>query len=263
MNTVSTQNQIQILVIEDEAVLAMYVSDLLENQGYEVVGTADNGREALTLYQQNRVDLVLCDINLKGDWDGIETIQNIIRFKPVPVIYMTAQTDKETVERAKQTYPAAYLTKPVRPDNLQIAVDLAIHNFVLRKVSASPDLGHKTTTTEKDHHSREAILKIEDKVFIKHNYQFVSINLDDILFLEADNTYTTLVTKSQKFALRLTLGNALNRLDFSDLVRVHRSFVVNIKKLKGFNEREMFIESFTIPLSQQYKEDFIGHFAFH
>ncbi|GAB3962880.1 hypothetical protein GCM10028805_64880 [Spirosoma harenae] len=263
MNTDTPKNQIHILVIEDEAVLAMYVSELLETQGYEVVGTADNGREALAIYQQNRVDLILCDINLKGDWDGIETIQRIVTFKPVPVIYLTAQTDKETVERAKNTYPAAYLTKPIRPDNLQIAVDLAIHTFVLRKVSASFEPTHKPATTEKDHHSREAILRIDDKVFIKHNYQFVSINLDDILFLEADNTYTTLVTKSQKFALRLTLGNALHRLDFNDLIRIHRSFVVNIKKLKGFNEREVFIDSFTIPLSQQYKEDFISHFAFH
>jgi DNA-binding LytR/AlgR family response regulator len=256
------ENLIQILVIEDEAVLAMYVSDLLEMQGYEVVGVADNGREALTIYQQNRVDLILCDINLKGDWDGIETIRRILTFKPVPVIYLTAQVDKETVDRAKETFPAAYLTKPIRPDNLQIAVDLAIHNFVLRRKPVVAEPETKTAIHDKDTHGREAILRIDDQVFIKHNYQFVRISLNDIITLEADNTHTTILTKNQKFTIRLTLGNTLDRLDFHSLVRVHRSFVVNVKHLKGFNEREVFVDTSTIPLGQQYKDDFMSHFQF-
>ena len=255
-------NRIQILVIEDEAVLAMYVSDLLELQGYDIVGMADNGREALTLYQQNRVDLILCDINLKGDWDGIETIRQILAFKPVPVIYLTAQADKETVERAKGTFPAAYLTKPIRPDNLRIAVDLAIHNFVLRRLPQAPEPTPKTVAQEKETHGREAILRIGDQVFIKHNYQFVRIPLDDILLLEADNTHTTILTKAHKYTLRLTLGNTLDRLDYQSLVRVHRSFGVNVNHLKGFNEREISIDTLTIPLGQQYKEDFMRHFQF-
>lgn len=61
-----SESKVQILIIEDEAILAMYVSDLLETQGYEVAGVADNGAEALSLYRQNRIDLILCDINLKG-----------------------------------------------------------------------------------------------------------------------------------------------------------------------------------------------------
>jgi two-component system, response regulator PdtaR len=247
---------IRILIIEDEAVLALYVSDLLEVQGYEIVGTVDNGREALSLYQQNRVDLILCDINLKGNWDGIQTIQQITAFKPVPVIYLTAQTDRDTIERAKQTFPAAYLTKPIRPDNLQIAVEMAIHNFVFHKVTTAA----KPAITEKEAPGREAILRIDDQVFIKHNYQFVRLALEDILWLEADNTYTTLVAKYQKYALRLSLTATLHRLGFSKLVRVHRSYVVNTKKITSFNEREIYIDSFTIPLGLQYKEDFMKLF---
>ncbi|MFD1145153.1 response regulator [Larkinella insperata] len=256
------ENTIQILVIEDEAVLALYVSDLLEAQGYEVVGIADNGPEALTLYQQHRVDLILCDINLKGDWDGIETVEKMLTFKPAPLIYVTALTDKETIERAKQTFPAAYLAKPIRPDNLRIAVDLAIHTFVTKKRTALTPGETRPAATEKDSSSRETILRIEEQVFIKHNYQFVRIALEDILLLEADNAYTTIITSSHKYALRLALGTTLNRLDFRPLVRVHRSYVVNVKKISGFNEREIHIHSLTIPLSQQYKDDFMRQFQY-
>ncbi|MBE9461592.1 response regulator [Dyadobacter subterraneus] len=254
------ENRIQILIVEDEAVLAMYVSDLLEAQGYAVVDVADNGREALSVYKDNRVDLLLCDINLKGDWDGIETAQQIIAFKPVPVIYLTAFSDKQTIERAKETFPAAYLTKPVRPENLNIAVDLALHNFAQGKLAVKNAEHKKPEPADKETAGKESILLINDQVFIKHNYQFVRISLDDILLLEADNTHTNILVKGQKYALRLTLGNTQQRLGFDALVRVHRSFVVNVRKITGFNDREIFIDSFTVPLGAQYKDDFMKQF---
>ncbi|MCF0054990.1 response regulator [Dyadobacter sp. CY356] len=254
------ENQVQILIVEDEAVLAMYVSDLLEAQGYTIVDVANNGREALSLFKDNRVDLLLCDINLKGDWDGIETARQINAFKPVPVIYLTAFADKQTIERAKETFPAAYLTKPVRPENLNIAVDLALHNFAQGKLSARNEEQKKPEPADRETAGKESILLINDQVFIKHNYQFVRINLDDILILEADNTYTNILVKGQKYALRLTLGNTRQRLGFDALVRVHRSFVVNINKITGFNDREIFVDSLTIPLGAQYKDEFMKQF---
>ncbi|WP_159470040.1 response regulator [Dyadobacter sp. 3J3] len=254
------ENRIQVLIVEDEAVLAMYVSDLLEAQGYAIVEVADNGREALSVYKDNRVDILLCDIHLKGDWDGIETARQIIAFKPVPVIYLTAFADKQTIERAKETFPAAYLTKPVRPENLGIAIDLALHNFAQGKLAAKKTELKNAEPADKETAGKESILLIDDQVFIKHNYQFVRISLDEILLLEADNTYTNIMVKGQKYALRLTLGNTQQRLGYESLVRVHRSFVVNVRKITGFNDREIFIDSFTVPLGAQYKEDFMKQF---
>lgn len=254
------ENKVQILIVEDEAVLAMYVTDLLEYQGYNIVDVADNGREALAIYQNNQVDLLLCDINLKGDWDGIETARQINAFKPVPLIYLTAFADKQTIEKAKETFPSAYLTKPVRPENLNIAVDLALHNFARGKLSAGNTEQKKPESADREMAGKESILLINDQVFIKHNYQFIRISLDEILILEADNTYTNILATGQKYALRLTLGNTQQRLGFNALVRVHRSYVVNINKITGFNDREIFIDSLTIPLGAQYKDDFMKQF---
>ncbi len=123
---------IQILLVEDEAILAMEMSETLEMEGYAVVGTAANGRSALEIFQRTPVDLLICDINIKGDWDGIETVQHILAIRSVPVIYLTALSDKDTIQRAKQTFPAAYIPKPYNLTSLRISIEMALNNFAIR-----------------------------------------------------------------------------------------------------------------------------------
>lgn len=253
-------DQVQILVIEDEAILAMDLSDTLEEEGYYVVGIANNGRKALELFKNQRVDLVLCDIQLKGDWDGVETILQIQTIRPIPVIYTTALSDKQTLDRAKQTLPAAYLTKPILINNLRIAIELALHNFAHKQEVTSPDESAEQSLLEKDAPSRETILRIDNLIFIKHNYQFVKILLEDILFLEADGAYTTIVTNDRKYAIRLTISTLLDRLSEMLLARVHRSYAVHIKKVEGFSDREITVGKHVIPLGRQYKQTFIQQF---
>ena len=121
--------RIHILIVEDENILAMELSDCLENEGYYVVGIANNGRKALDQFCHQRVDLLLCDIVIRGDWDGIETADRLTAEHPVPIIYLTALSDTQTLERAKRTHPAAFLTKPYQVVSLRTAIELAISNF--------------------------------------------------------------------------------------------------------------------------------------
>ncbi len=252
------ENRVRVLIIEDEAVLAMDLCDTLEAEGYYVVGIANNGKRALEIFQQNQVDLVLCDINIKGEWDGIETINQLHNFRVVPVIYVTALADKETRERAKLTYPAAYLFKPVNNASLNISIELAIQNFTARESAGF--IKDQNRITDKDSQTREVILKIDNSIFIKHNYQFVRIEMADIVYLEADNTYTTIVTNDKKYSIRLTLNLTLHRLGIEKLMRVHRSYAVNIRKIKSFNEKEIMAEQFLIPMGRQYKDEFMRIF---
>ncbi|WP_234733684.1 response regulator [Tellurirhabdus bombi] len=246
--------RIHILIIEDEGILAMELSDSLEEEGYYVVGVASNGRKAFDIFRRQHVDLLLCDITLKGDWDGIETVQHLTAERPVPVIYLTALSDRETLNRAKQTYPAAYVNKPYQLASLRTAIELAIHNFTQRKKPATP------SPTERNHLDRETILQINDYVFIKQNYQFVKVNLTDLLYLEADNVYTSLITTDRKYVLRQTLSGILERVQQPGLVRVHRSYAVNINKVESFNETEIVIGTQQIPMSRSYKESFLQQF---
>ena len=248
----------KILIIEDEFILASELAETLESEGYEVVLTADNGQEALDFYQENDVDLVLCDININGDWDGIETVTRLIAIKQVPIIYLTAFTDKETLERAKLTFPAAYIPKPYHITNLRMAIELAINNFA---VKIQPNI--KILKDEKpENHLKEMFLQVNDDIFIKQNYQFVKFSLNEILYLEADNIYTNINTTNKKYVIRQSIGNVHERLPMKNLIRVHRSFVVNINKIDSFNEYEVIIQGHTIPISRTYKDEFMKHFMF-
>lgn len=119
----------KVLIIEDEMLIAKDLFYLLEDMGYENVGIASNGEKAIELFCNHRVDLILCDININGSLDGIETIQAISAYKSVPVIYISAFSDHDTVQRAIKTSPSSFLTKPYNERSVQIAIDLALANF--------------------------------------------------------------------------------------------------------------------------------------
>jgi two-component system, response regulator PdtaR len=250
----------KILIIEDEFILASDLSEILQSDGYEVVCMTDNGKDAFEFYQNNEVDLVLCDITIYGDWDGIETIEHLMKFKQLPVIYLTSLTDDDTIERAKKTFPAAYIPKPFHITNLRMAIELAINNFAFRVHKPTPAL--KIEREEKDM-SKEVILQINDDIFIKQNYQFIKFPLSEILYFEAEAIYTNIITKQKKYAVRLTIGNVLERLSIKNLARIHRSFVVNLINMESFNDNEVIVlGGHILPLSRTYKEEFMNNFLF-
>jgi two-component system, response regulator PdtaR len=253
------EKKVNILVVEDEAIVAMALADKLESEGYHIVGIANNGLKAIELFEQNQVDLLLCDINIKGDWDGIQTVTKMIAIKPIPVIYLTAFSDIETVERAKKTFPAAYVTKPYNIINLRIAIEMAIHNFVERIYpEKKPTININFQEKE---NSKESILQIDNHVFIKQGYQFVKVALNDILILEADDIYTTFITTEKKYAFRMSLTNVLEKLNFARMSRVHRSFAVNTNHISSFNDFELVIGNHTVPIGKSYKTDFMKIFG--
>jgi two-component system, response regulator PdtaR len=253
------EKKVNILVVEDEAIVAMALADKLEAEGYQIVGIANNGLKAIELFEQNQVDLLLCDINIKGDFDGIETVTRMIVIKPIPVIYLTAFSDIETVERAKKTFPAAYVTKPYNIINLRIAIEMAIHNFVER-INPEKKSTINANFQEKEN-SKVNIFQIDNHVFIKQGYQFVKVSLNDILILEADDIYTTFITTEKKYAFRMSLTNVLEKLNFSKISRVHRSFAVNTNHIASFNDFELVIGNHSVPIGKSYKNDFMKLFG--
>jgi DNA-binding LytR/AlgR family response regulator len=248
---------IQLLLIEDEAVLALDLRATLRAEGYEVVGIASTGPQALALFERHPgIGGVLCDIHLQGPWDGIDTARRLLAVRPVPLIYLTALADQPTLDRALTTQPAAYLPKPVSAASLRAALALALHT-VARPVAPGP-----TPAAPLDALTRDTILQRDDFVFIKDGSDFVRIPLADILLLEADNTYTIVRTPTRKHALRLTLGAVLERLHFAQLVRVHRSFAVNIQRVERFSDAEATVAGQIVPLGRQYREAFLKQFLF-
>lgn len=117
----------KVLIVEDERILAIGMKRKLENAGYIVTGTASSGEEAIENVKENRPDLVLMDIVLKGNMDGIEAAQQIINLYNIPIIYLTAYADEEILERAMVTEPYGYLLKPFNLSELKANIKMALY----------------------------------------------------------------------------------------------------------------------------------------
>jgi diguanylate cyclase (GGDEF)-like protein/PAS domain S-box-containing protein len=133
MNTDSTDQSPGILLIEDEALIAREIKTRLTQMGHRVVGVAHSAAQALEIARTIEPDLLLTDINLGSKMDGVDVAREITAIRDIPVIFLTAYSDEETVARAKSLAPYGYIIKPVENRELQIAIDMAIYKFNIEK----------------------------------------------------------------------------------------------------------------------------------
>jgi two-component system, cell cycle sensor histidine kinase and response regulator CckA len=117
----------RLLVVEDEAIVAAHLSECLERFGYEVVGTAASATEAIQIVKEQRPDLVLMDIRIQGDRDGVEAAQELFRDHDQSVIFLTAHTDPATLSRAREAQPLGYIVKPFVEREVAAVVETCLH----------------------------------------------------------------------------------------------------------------------------------------
>ena len=120
-------NSIKILVVEDEIIVAEDIAGRLKKLGYSVTATVASGEEALEKVAENQPDLVLMDIVLKGEMDGVTAAEKIRSQVNVPTIFLTAYADDKTLQRAKLTDPFGYIIKPFQQNDLRVAIEIALH----------------------------------------------------------------------------------------------------------------------------------------
>ena len=135
-----------ILVVEDDGIIAFEIQDRLERLGYSVPAIAISGNEALRLARSFSFDLILMDISLRGRMDGIETAQALKTERDVPVVYVTAHSDAETLHRASQTGPLGYVTKPFsdREFNKTVQTSLSRSKRISSHNFSDPELRAKS-----------------------------------------------------------------------------------------------------------------------
>ncbi len=113
----------RILIVEDEVIVAMYIETIVSIFGHEVAAAVSNGKDAIKAVRNDDIDLILMDINIEGDIDGIETTRRIKEFSDVPVLYVSAYIDDDMMSKAADTKPAGYLAKPFKKDDLKAMID--------------------------------------------------------------------------------------------------------------------------------------------
>lgn len=128
MERVFAMAKSQVLLVEDEQITAMDLQEMIEEAGYRVKALVDTAESALETLENGPVDLVVMDIRLPGERDGIEATQEINDRFGVPVVYLTALSDEETLERARSTEPAGFLVKPVTMADLNATLKIVLGN---------------------------------------------------------------------------------------------------------------------------------------
>jgi PAS domain S-box-containing protein len=162
----------RILIVEDELIVAKDLQNTLEARGYEVVGKAASGPEALEKAGNLNPDLILMDIILKGEADGIETAREIQKLRDVPVIFLTAYGDQETLERVKAVNPFGYILKPYEERELQTAIEVAlVRNNLEMKLNQTVSLLGATIESTAD-----GLMVVDPKGHITlHNRKFAEL----------------------------------------------------------------------------------------
>ena len=148
-----TSRMTQILVVEDETIIALNLRENLESLGYAVVGIAASGEKAVEKATQLRPDLVLMDIRLKGDMDGIQAAQQIWESLSIPVIFVTGHSDQSTLERATITAPFGYVLKPVKERELSVAIAIALQRYEREQLLSAilRGMGDGVIVVDKEH----------------------------------------------------------------------------------------------------------------
>jgi CheY-like chemotaxis protein len=132
MNTDLISSGPRALIVEDETLIAEELKERLSRLGFSVIAAVDTADEGIAIATSQHPDLVLMDIRLKGDKDGIQAATEIRRQIDVPIIYLTAYSDRHTVERAKASEHDAFILKPFQKRELQSTIEVAMHRHSLR-----------------------------------------------------------------------------------------------------------------------------------
>lgn len=240
-----------ILIVEDESIVAKDIQNSLKKLGYSVTGIASSGEDAIQMISENVPDIVLMDIMLKGEMDGIEAAGHLREKHNIPVIFLTAYADESTLKRAKITEPYGYIIKPFKEIDLQTSLEIALYKH------------DKNRERKKERDLLYSIVENKDNtdfIFVKSNSKLVKVKTTDIFFIEALKDYVVINTNTVRYTIHSTMKDIQKKLSPQDFIRVHRSYIVRLDKIQSIDYPNLLIEGDKklIPIGGSYREELLG-----
>jgi len=212
-------DNINVLIIEDTKAQSDALAKVLNSNNYNIVGIATSYKDALDLFYNNKVDIVVIDIFLNGNPDGItfaETI-NVVPDASRPFVFLTSSTDRKIFERAKLTQPFSFLMKPFNELEILYAIEMAVEKFYAQNDVFLSD--EEDTVISKEY------------LFIKKGKSLKKVLLNEIIYIEVEEKYCNIITEKEKFVILISLTKILDLLDNTMFCRTHRNFIVNSEKI--------------------------------
>jgi DNA-binding LytR/AlgR family response regulator len=238
-----------ILIVEDESIVAKDIQHSLVKLGYTVVGTASSADKALEILRTEQPGIVLMDIMIKGELNGIQTAEIIRKQYAIPVIFLTAYADESTLAKAKISEPYGYIIKPYKEIDLQTAIEMATYKHQKeQEILRERDFLFSVV---------ESIEPSNDFVFVKSNSKLVKLNTKDIYFIEALKDYVVIHAEDTRFTIHSTMKEIESKLNQQEFLRVHRSYIVRMDKIAAIEYPNLILEDNkkNIPIGGSYKEE--------
>jgi len=237
-------SRVKILIVEDSILIAEQLRMMLEGLGYEVAGMFSSGTDAIKNFEPGYADIVIMDIELANNTNGIDTAIELKKISDPPIIFITNNTDERIRKKAiYETNAIHYVTKPFTRTDISIAIDLTL------KLA-----GEKETALKKENEQPSYLMN--DSIFVKDAGSFKKIMTSDIRFLQADGSYCYLYIKDGKMMFTENLSFLESKLSFAkNLVRVHRSYIVNINYITKIQDNRLWIDNEEIPVGPTYKKE--------
>lgn len=227
--------KVKILVVEDEPIIAADIEMILESLDYEVTGLEDNAEDALLSIEKNLPDLILLDINIEGDTDGVMLAQDIKEKYNVPFVFLTSNTESFTINRVKRTQPAGFIVKPFDEKDLRSNIEIALFSNITTPQVKGEDVKY---------------------IFVKASSEYVKIALEDLMFIKAEDNYSRIFSVDKNFILSSTLKRVEEKLSNNKFIRIHRSYIINIEFIDKYKEGVIYIGKHQLPIGRSYQDAF-------
>lgn len=237
---------LSILIVEDNLSFALELEMLVEELHYRTIGRADNSGEALDLIFSKNPDLILMDIDIKGNLSGLEIGEKIAHLN-IPILYITGLADQTYEQALKQKGTIGYLVKPVDKITLRSSINLAIAKaYTLqseRTEEGTPTIEHFIG---------------QDHLFLKKKGTYRKVAFGDIVFIKSNDNYCEVHTaKEDVFTARMPLSKFGSLLPHKSFFRPHRQYIVQTSFIESVNFQDSTITVMhkEIPLSRENKKE--------
>ncbi|MCB9284458.1 MAG: response regulator [Lewinellaceae bacterium] len=232
-------------IVEDNLSFALEMEIFATDLGYEVLGMTSKAEDALEQIPAHEPDLIIMDINLEGEMNGLELAEKL---EPtgIPILFITVHDRPDYFELAKTTNWAGYLVKPFDKLSLQAAIEMALR---------SPHSAGKEEDLE------ENILR-PDCLLIKAQGVYHRVLFSNIDFIQSEGNYCTLFTKERKYAIKISLRQLLEGLPKDQFCQIHKSHAVQLSRIDAIDSvaAEVVIGSHRLPLGKGFRDSLIRRF---